>query len=130
MKIQYKKVKQIDIIKMAENKKELFNQAFIENDLGKMEEYYSPSNLDNYYIDIALEEGNLNKVNFFLDKGAKPSLFANQMARINGYNKLANQMDTMTDFRNKASVYSVYRNYDRSNKKMNWNPIVPEDFKF
>ncbi len=113
------------------SKYELFESAYNNNNINDMHKYYEPSLKDNYFIDVALEEGKIDKVNFFLNKDVKPSLYANQMARINGHNILANQIDSLTDFRNKVNVKNVYWNYDRSNKTMYWsNPSIPNEFKY
>jgi hypothetical protein len=121
-------------IKMVDkqiSKYELFESAYNNNNINDMHKYYEPSLKDNYFIDVALEEGKIDKVNFFLNKDVKPSLYANQMARINGHNILANQIDSLTDFRNKVNVKNVYWNYDRSNKTMYWsNPSIPNEFKY
>lgn len=107
-----------------------FEIAYHNKDIKNMEKYYVPSSRDNYFIDVALEEGNKDIYNFFVNKGVKPSLFANQMARINGYNKLANEVESYINYRNKINVKSVYNTYDRYNKSMQWNSIIPNDFRF
>ncbi len=113
------------------SKTELFESAYYNNNINDMYKYYEPSLKDNYFIDVALEEGKVDKVNFFLNKGVKPSLYANQMARINGHNQLANQIDSLTDFRNKVNVKNVYWKYNQSNKTMYWsNPSIPNEFKY
>jgi len=113
------------------SKSELFESAYYNNNINDMHQYYEPSLKDNYFIDVALEEGNVDIVYFFLNKGAKPSLYANQMARINGHNLLANQIDSLTDFRNKVNVKNVYCKYNQSNKTMYWsNPSIPNEFKY
>jgi len=109
---------------------EQFDIAFHNNDLESMEKYYTDTRRNNYYLDIALDDGKYDLVHFFLNKGVKPSLFANQMARINGFNKLATQVESQTDFRNKVNIQNVYYNYDRHNKSMYWNTVVPEEFRF
>jgi hypothetical protein len=113
------------------SKSHLFESAYYNNNINDMHQYYEPSLKDNYFIDVALEEGKMDIVNFFLNKGAKPSLYANQMARINGFSLLANQIDSLTDFRNKVNVKDVYWKYDRLNKTMYWsNPLIPNEFKY
>lgn len=107
-----------------------FEIAYHNKDIKNMEKYYIPSSRDEYFIDVALEEGNKDVYNFFANRNVKPSLFANQMARINGYNKLANEVESYTDYRNKVNIKSVYNTYDRYNKTMNWNYIIPNDFRF
>jgi hypothetical protein len=107
-----------------------FELAFYSKDIKNMEKYYVPSSRDNYFIDIALDEGNKDVYNFFANRNVKPSLFANQMARINGYNQLASEVESYTDFRNKVSVKDIYYKYDRTNKSMRWNPYVPNEFRF
>ena len=109
---------------------ENFNIAFHNNDLESMEKYYTETHRNNYYLDVALDEGKTELVQFFLNKGVKPSLFANQMARSNGYNKLATKVESQADFRNKVNIQNVYYNYDRHNKSMNWNIVVPQDFRY
>ncbi len=103
-----------------------FCEAFEEGNISSMETYYIPSELDNYYIDTALEQGKKKQVDFFLNKGVRPSLFACQMARVNGFDGLANHVESFTKFRNQVSLSSFYKTYDPKEKKIVWKPIIPD----
>lgn len=107
-----------------------FDVAFNNNNLENMEKYFVNSPKNNFYIDISLEDGNTDIVNFFLNKGVKPSLFANQIAKINGYNDLANKIESYYGYRNMVNIKNVYYTFDRTDKKMIWNPIIPQEFRF
>jgi hypothetical protein len=107
-----------------------FEIAFHNNNISDMEKYYVPTKIDNYYIDVALEEGKKDVFNFFVNKNVKPSLFAAQMARINGHEKLAMIAESYSDFRNKVNIKNVYHQYDRINKKFVWNPNISEKYQY
>lgn len=103
----------------------LFEKAFESNQLQEMENNYSRSGRNNYYLDISLEEGNVRMVDFFLHKGYQPSLYAIQMSRMNGHHSLANRIESYYDLRNKTCIKSVLCKYDRKSKSLDWDPIVP-----
>jgi hypothetical protein len=107
-----------------------FEIAFHNNNISDMEKYYVPSEKDNYYIDVALEEGKKDVFNFFANNNVKPSLFAAQMARINGHEKLAMIAESYSDFRNKVNIKNVYHRYNRINKKFEWNSNISEKYQF
>jgi hypothetical protein len=112
-------------------KAELFRKAYENNKLEDMKQYFEPSFIHYFYLDVALEEGKESIVKFFIDKGVFPSLYSNQMARINGFSKLANYVDSQCDFRNKIDVGKLYHLYDRDKKKMIWtNDLIPIDYKY
>jgi hypothetical protein len=107
-----------------------FDIAFHNNDLINMEKCFTNSPRNNYYLDISLENGNTSLINFFLAKGIQPSLFANQMARINGFHNIANYIDSCTNFRNNINIKNIYYNYNKNHKKFYWDPIIPHEYRF
>jgi len=115
---------------VPQDTKDIFHNAFMSNNISKMAETYIDSPRNNFYIDVALEEGNKDVVDFFRTKDVKPSLFAIQMARINGHEKLAAEIESYVEVRNKINYKSVYWIYDRINKKFIWNDIIPSAFRF
>jgi hypothetical protein len=95
-----------------------------------MEKYFVDSKLNPYYMDVSLEEGWQEGFDFFASKGVKPSLYATQMARINGFHQLAMKSESYQELRNKVSIKNVYYKFNSKNKTMEWNPIVPPNFRF
>lgn len=108
----------------------MFEQALRTQNMNKLEELYQSNPRNNYYLDISIEEGNLEIADFFIQKGIKPSLFALQMARINSHHSLANKIESIADLRNKVNIKSVYWKYLPKNKSTYWNDIVPKYFQF
>lgn len=92
-----------------------------------IQQYYLPGFLNYFYLDSALEEGNEIVVNFLVQKGYKPSLFANQMARINGHISLATKIESCIGYRNQVSIKNVYYNL---NKPFSWNTVIPIEYRF
>jgi hypothetical protein len=111
----------------AQNFEPTFETAYIVGDLQTMEKLYKKSDRDNFYLDCALEEGRLEIVDFFIQRQVKPSLFAYQMSRINGFHSITNKI---SEFRNKVNLKNVYWNYDPSKKDFEWNSCVPTNHRF
>lgn len=109
---------------------ELFHLAFLKNDIQTMDKMFVSSPRNNYYIDVSLEEGRKDVTNLLLSKGVKPSLFALQMAKINGHDGLAMNVEGQCDMRNKVDIKKVYYLYDRYNKTFSWSPIIPNTYRY
>jgi hypothetical protein len=84
----------------------------------------------NYMVDVSLEEGDdeITK-HLILNYKAKPSLYAKQMAEINGYIKLAKFVETFCELRNNVSIASVHCKINDKHG-INWNYCIPEQFHF
>lgn len=68
----------------------------------------------NLFVDISLEEGNDSMTKFLINHfGCQPSLYAKQMAQINGHDKLALWAESHGILRNHTSYKSVHYNYKR-----------------
>ena len=82
----------------------------------------------NYMVDISLEEGNDKMTKYLINSGARPSLYAKQMAEVNGHTKLAKFVETFYPLRNDVSIASVHCRI--RNGTRNWDSCIPEEFRF
>ena len=63
--------------------------------------------------------------------GAKPSLYAKQMASINNHNGLVTWMETMdVPLRNKVGIHSVHYKYNKDTNKLDWDDCIPSSYRF
>jgi hypothetical protein len=108
----------------------LFESAIRDQDLARMDEYFQETRRNNYYLDVALEEGKEKIVDYFLNKGYQPSLFANQMARLNGHISLSNKIESYIQYRNKINIKDVFYKYDSKIKSIYWSPLIPLEHRF
>jgi exoribonuclease II len=81
-------------------------------------------------MDISVEEGKKDMVKFFMSKEVQPSLFALQMAKINGHDNLVMDVESYCRLRNNVHIKNVYYLYDRLNKSFTWNDIIPLKFRY
>jgi hypothetical protein len=107
-----------------------FEEAMKIEDFVKMDENFQPNNRNNFYLDVALEEGKDKIVDYFIEKGYQPSLFANQMARLNGYTALSNKIESYVKYRNKINIKDVFYTYDSKMKSIYWSPVIPVEHRF
>ena len=82
------------------------------------------------YVDIALEEGKEDLVKFLVmnfKDAAAYSLYAKQMAMINGHLKLALWVEKFGILRNnKIDIRTVHYNYDTRS----WDSCIPESYQY
>jgi hypothetical protein len=84
----------------------------------------------NMMVDISLENGDEEMTKYLLTKyDAKPSLYAKQMAEINGHIKLAKEIESVYGLRNNVSIKHVHWTMDE-NKNMCWNECIPLEYRF
>lgn len=107
-----------------------FEEAMKSHNFIKMDQNFQPNNRNNFYLDVALEEGKDKIVEYFIQKGYQPSLFANQMARLNGHTGLSNRIESYGGYRNKINIKDVFYTYDRKMKSIYWSPVIPVEHRF
>lgn len=112
------------------------HDAYEENDMNKLK--YLKDNFalnlpgqGAYYIDVATEEGNTNMAKFLASEfKCQPSLYAKQMAHINGHSTLTFWLDAYTKQRNDTPISTVHRPYNTQKKAFQWNDAIPEKFRY
>lgn len=83
-----------------------------------------------YFVDVSLEEGDKEMTQFLINKlNAQPSLYAKQMAEINGHSELAKYVDHFGTFRNQTSIASVHRRRDKDGN-IRWSECIPLKYQF
>jgi len=106
---------------------------FEENNVSQMEKIFRDKRLPlcGYYLDVALENGKEDMAKMLVLKGAcQPSLYAKQMAHINGHHKLAFWMDAYSTQRNDTTIGTIYQKYDRTTKQTTWSDTIPEKYRY
>ena len=84
----------------------------------------------NYMVDVSLEEGDGEMTKYLIHKfDAKPSLYAKQMAEINGHITLAKEIESYYELRNAVSIAHVHRKMGKD-KKMRWSDCIPLEYQF
>ena len=59
-----------------------------------------------------------------------PSLYAKQMANINGHVSLVNWIDTYTTQRNDIGIDSVHRRFDKNKGVFSWSECIPMEYRY
>ena len=82
----------------------------------------------NMFVDSSLEEGNEQMAKFLVnEQKCVPSLYAKQMAHVNGHHKLSFWMDAYaTNTRNGPDIKTVHYNY----KQNQWANCIPEEYRY
>ncbi|SPN79581.1 Hypothetical protein BRZCDTV_426 [Brazilian cedratvirus IHUMI] len=83
--------------------------------------------MDGFYLDVALEEGDLEGVKRYARAGY--SLYARQMAEVNGQHECVNYVLTESKQRNNTGVMGIYCRYSKKQGKLVWDDNVPEEFR-
>jgi hypothetical protein len=78
---------------------------------------------DYFKLDIAIENGDLETVRKYKDAGY--SLYAEQMAIINGHGHIVDYINKHSTQRNNTGVVHVHSRYDKSTGKRIWDSCVP-----
>lgn len=105
--------------------------AFKNNDYEKMKYCHEKLKIpiSEYMIDEATENGNMEMVKFLtFNYNKKPSLYAKQMAEINGHKTMSLWIDKFAGIRNNVDISSVHRKHTKDGVK--WSDIIPEAFRF
>lgn len=80
-----------------------------------------------FLLDNSLEYGHEAMAKFLAMKfGLKPSLYAKQMAHINGFISLSFWMDAFTTQRNSVSIGQVYKNKLTGQ----WSDVIPMKYRY
>lgn len=103
--------------------------AFKKKDINKLQFLVTTGlAMSNMFIDVSLDEGDMELFKFFLNEcKLKPSLYAKQMASINGHHSLITYLEAMrTPLRNDVSINQVHYNF----KTKEWSDCIPEEYRF
>lgn len=112
------------------------NDAFDCNNTEKMKYLHDTFNLvlngnGNFHIDKSLETGNKYMTILLITTfNCNPSLYAQQMAHINGHHALAVFSEEFSEKRNNVGIMSVHRRFNRDTKKFEWDDCIPVEYRF
>ncbi len=107
------------------------NDAFVNNNLASFRSYFSsgaklPQGQCNMFVDAALEEGRNDMVKYLVNTHeCQPSLYAKQMAHVNGHHGLAAWTEDYAVQRNNTSIKSVHYR-----PKTGWSKVIPEKYRY
>jgi len=109
-------------------KTDKLKDAFDKNNITELEKYeHIPNFYCNIFVDTALEEGNSDMTKLLVNNfKCRPSLYAKQMAHVNGHHKLAFWTETYGQQRNDTDIKTVHYNH----KTKTWNNSIPEEFRY
>lgn len=116
--------------------KTVMHDAFEENNTSKLKYFKDNFSLTlpgngNYYIDVSVENGNENMAKFLITEfGCQPSLYAKQMASVNGHTKLSLWIDVFAKQRNNIGIHDVHRTYNKEKHQFDWNGAILEQFRY
>ena len=124
-------------IKIVDNKRDELARLINRDDctdeeyINGLKDYIDKQPDQNFYcyVDIALEEGKEDFVKFLVmnfKDAAAYSLYAKQMAMINGHLKLALWVEKFGILRNKIDIRTVHYNYDTRS----WASCIPESYQY
>jgi len=125
-------------VMMYDNNFKLTNQsmhnAFLENNKEKMSTEFGlklPCNNGMYHIDVATEEGDFEMVKYLVtNHKCQPSLYAKQMAHINGNSNIVFWLDANSTQRNKTTIDKVHKRFNRCEGTWIWNKMIPTQFTY
>jgi hypothetical protein len=102
------------------------------DDVGKLsDELKLNPNYCTYLLDTALESGKPNITKKLIaGEYCKPSLYAVQMAFVNGHTNLAMWSLRHSTPRNDTGIDTVHTHYDRNLGKHIWDKCIPEEFRY
>ncbi len=112
------------------NNFDIIDSAFDNDDTTTINEHFNeiPKSMYNYFIDVALEDGREKMTKFLLSKNIMPSLYAKQIAEINGHISLAKYVESYFDFRNRINIKNVHSNLVGS--QYIWNQNIPNEYRY
>lgn len=111
------------------------HKAFEENDIKRMTYLQKQFSLTlpgygNYHIDVALERGNTDMSKFLVSNfKCQPSLYAKQMAKINGHKDLVDWVNSTTKQRNDTGIDNVHCRFDKKEKAFVWDDVIPHEYR-
>ncbi|QKF94539.1 hypothetical protein QKU48_gp1081 [Fadolivirus algeromassiliense] len=109
--------------------------AYKENNIEKIKYLTNTFNLKltntNYPVDESVEQGNETMAKFLINNfKAQPSLYAKQMATINGHNNIVFWLDRNATLRDTTTdIASVHRHYNRNTKQFEWDECIPVEYR-
>jgi hypothetical protein len=80
--------------------------------------------MEQFKLDVAIEEGDIGTVRMY--KSAGYSLYAKQMAMVNGHDDVINYIEKFSKQRNNIGVVPVHYRFDRNSGKWEWDDCIPE----
>ena len=110
-------------------------QAYDMDDMDKLKYLHDTFDLQlptlgGLHVDSAIEEGNTDRAKFLVNNfGYQPSLYAIQMAEINGHHDLANWVNENSTLRNNFGIQNVHSRFDKNNGGWVWDNWVPEAYR-
>lgn len=133
--IKNKNINEIEELKKnSENEFNLSNNAmtdaFEEQNIDKLQYLKNNFSLNlhgcgNYHIDIAIEEGQTDMSKFLITEfKCQPSLYAKQMAIVNGHDQLSSWVDQNAIQRNQTGINVVHRHYDKEKRQFVWGDYL------
>jgi hypothetical protein len=117
-------------IQKIQSTEEKYQDAFLKNDIQTMKnvsygKIISPMQCG-MFIDTSLESGNAEMAKFLVtDFKCQPSLYAKQMAHVNGHHSLSLWMDSYATQRNDTDIKTVHYR-----PKSGWSPHIPEKYRY
>lgn len=114
---------------------ESIHQAFQENNIQKMKYLHQKFGLEPYgygnlYIDDAVEEGNEEMAKFLVSEfNCQPSLYAKQMAHINGHSGLSFWMDKYAKQRCDTGI-DIHKKFSKELGQFVWNSCIPDNCRY
>jgi hypothetical protein len=101
------------------------------SDVGKIkffnEDLKINTNLESV-IDISIENGNFPMVEYLINRGIKYSLYAKQMAMINGFYKIVLYVETFGKMRNNIGIDKIHRKHVKNG--FVWSDCIPIEYQF
>lgn len=124
-------------IEIVDNKRDVLERLIKRDDctdeeyINGLKDYINKQPDQNFYsyVDIALEEGKEDFVKFLVmnfKDAAAYSLYAKQMAMINGHIKLALWVEKFGVLRNKIDIHKVHYNYETRS----WASCIPKSYQY
>lgn len=82
----------------------------------------------NVGLDVAIEEGDLEKTKYFISKGASCSRYAKQMAVINKNYKTFLYADSYANERSNTGIEAVHKKFTKDGSS--WAECIPEEYRY
>lgn len=113
------------------NSKRLSEILLNVSDVGKIkffnEDLKINTNLE-FIIDTSIENGNFPMVEYLIKRGMKYSLYAKQMAMVNGFYNIVLYVETFGKIRNNIGIDKVHRKHIKSG--FVWSDCIPNEYQF
>lgn len=83
--------------------------------------------MEQFELDVAIEEGDLKTVRRCRKAGY--SLYAKQMAMVNGHDDIVRHIKKFSWQRNNTGVVPIHSKYNKETGKREWSDCIPEKFR-